>query len=656
MLKKVSRLLADAQAKRSAGGPALLAVAAALVGAAHILVRASSRGAEVSVHSMLHIADAVTIAQGGAGDPQQPPLYALMMAFGSLFGVGVTTAATVINGVAFGLTILVSGLWLGRNIRSRPLAIAALVAAVVSPVGGVASYILSESVLVLFVALALVQLDSFLGRFKAGDPSEEDEPSLRPLALAGVYAALATLTGFAGVVLVLAGLLSLFSRRHLRRARFRYTAVFGALSLLPLAALLLHNLAFLGSLAGDRPQPMGQSVAQTLGQMSTMASDWLGLGSKTLLGLLAALLSDWIYPAEISAWLAALRWPAIGAMASGMAGCLVWLFIRPRKKSSGMSAACSGPGLPFGFFASAYLLYVIVAASYGTGPVEPRHLAPVAMPVLLLAALFLDRLLDVQAAGWLAPFRRALLFFVTTILSVHIGFSVWTNIDRTIVTLRLVDPEMYDPYGGAYPTGPELERDFRRDSPGAMVAVMNMETPSGDPYFAWRRHSYRGNAPSFDEGAYCVPRDIAITHLDGGTVFRRTWSDSPGESRQPSPDGMCRPIGRSTFDVHFTGVAVVVAKEPCTSADIENAFFVRYVPVEPDDLIEERREFGFDDRSQERLWQSSVVAGGRCLAGTFMPYYPVGRITVGQFIEDEPGMFSETWSVTFYPVLASEAP
>ena len=134
----------------------------------------------------------------------------------ALGGVGIEPleAGRLVNAAAFGLTILAAGLYLRSNLRSQWLTLGATVAILASlPLSHLAAYFRTEALFVLLTLLALIQLAAFLHR-----------KTDAALYWAAVFAALAALTRYPGVVLIAIGVLIL-----LPLARRRHTLVFGAI-------------------------------------------------------------------------------------------------------------------------------------------------------------------------------------------------------------------------------------------------------------------------------------------------------------------------------------------------------------------------------------------------------------------------------------------
>ena len=107
--------------------PALIVVTAVL-GAAHILVRTSTYGAALGNDAFNYLAAAESLAAGegllSPGGGQMvllAPFFPVALAFLSLFGIEPVDGGRLLSATAFGLLILVSGLWLCRRLKSPPI-------------------------------------------------------------------------------------------------------------------------------------------------------------------------------------------------------------------------------------------------------------------------------------------------------------------------------------------------------------------------------------------------------------------------------------------------------------------------------------------------------------------------------------------------------
>ena len=101
---------------------------------------------------------------------------------------------------------------------------------------------------------------------------------------------------------------------------------------------------------------------------------------------------------------------------------------------------------------------------------------------------------------------------------------------------------------------------------------------------------------------------------------------------------------RSYFNVHLDQNSLFYIKEQCEAEDIEARFFLHIIPVNRNDLPEERQQFTFDnldfnfDQHGHRLNQS-------CAAQVQLPEYEIASIRTGQYIPGEGGLWSEWYEI-----------
>ena len=96
-------------------------------------------------------------------------------------------------------------------------------------------------------------------------------------------------------------------------------------------------------------------------------------------------------------------------------------------------------------------------------------------------------------------------------------------------------------------------------------------------------------------------------------------------------------VKSSGYDVYIDEGRLIYHKQPCGPADKDTRFYLHIFPVDPDDLPEARKEYGFNNwgfyllRKGQSLpmgWQS----GDTCWAVRELPEYAIARIRTGQHI------------------------
>ena len=356
----------------AAWGGALHVVALGVAAACLVLLRQTEFGPGLTPDSAAYISTARNLYAGEGfipfsggyaywpgGYAYWPPLFPLILAATGIFHDDMIAAAAVVNAVAFGLTVFAVAAWL-RRYQVSPLLVAwAGLALALSPAAGVAAYVWSESVFVLFVVAALSALDRFLA---AG--------TRKALLVSAGLAALCCLTRYAGAGVLVCGVALIATRATLApRRRVRAAVFYAAIGLAPVALWMARNLLVLGSPLGDRSQYDEQFSAPATIRMMVDAAlngtvgpavlDWIGFFAPAVDGGTAYLL----------AWLLAV-WGLVG-----------WALSRSRREGLWPGVAVAGG------FVFCHLAFLTVASPLGGLNAEARFMAPLNAPMLVVLAL-----------------------------------------------------------------------------------------------------------------------------------------------------------------------------------------------------------------------------------------------------------------------------
>ena len=358
-----------------------LLLAASAVGL--VLLRVAAYGPSVSPDGALYIMAARSllagdglVGLGGAPWVYQPPLYPALLAGGGLFGLDPYAVAGPLNAVIFGLTVLVAGWWLRRRLHSRFLWLwGCFSTALALPLAEMASRVMSEAAFILFVTLALTQIDVHLGG--GGRAS---------LLRAAAFSAAACLTRYMGASVILAVIPLLLAARVAPREKMKRIAGYTLIAAAPLGLWMLRNFLLAGSTTGERgwDSYSFDFIAHQFLRLAVGGSWLVGSTATVLLAL---------------------------ASAAGYA-----LHRRSQRKSGAAVAAevAWGPLRVFGGFALAYL--TLLGATMIAGSVEHgldwRYLAPVYVPLLFAALLLMDgalRYARKRAPRGIVPRRRGVM-------------------------------------------------------------------------------------------------------------------------------------------------------------------------------------------------------------------------------------------------------
>ena len=610
----------------------LLIVVLAGLGTAHILVRTATYGAAVTTDSISFLSTALNFFAGEgwrdlAGKPlvRWPPLFPLLLAAFGWVGIEPLEAGRLINATAFGLTILAAGCWLRSNLRSRWLVLAATATIPAAlPLSHWAAFLETEILFVLLTLLALIQLASFLNRRTGA-----------PLWWATVFTTLAALTRYPGVALIGVGVLVL-----LPLARLRQTLVFGAVSSLPLLAVLAHNWAVTENLtraAGHRRAPSGQSLSDGLNQI-------------------VEVFREWVVPPKTPDGLAYLLWLAVAAV--GLAGAAIVL----RGRRHGPEGA-----IPFGAFTVGYIAFLVAVVPLTVGQtIDSRYLLPIYVPLLLAAVLLLDRFLSIEAAGRVAAVRYVVASLVVLGALVHVGFSARENLRRTTQahvagyrywsyntarwqhseTLNYIRDNPIE--GRIYSNRRNLawlaDRAAARDKLGKYRQIARKigwaEIEAGARVVWFDRYYNRSGLGCDDLDFRVLPGMEIVAELADGVVFRRTAAEPFDAVRhrarkQRYVEQLIQQaderVVRAGWGVHRTGRTLIYRKEPCAPADVQAKFVLQVTPVNPADLPAHRNRHSFDSLGFYFHFRGFRL-GDQCIAIAHLPAYAIDRIRVGQWI------------------------
>ena len=616
----------------------LTIVVLAGLGTAHILVRTATYGAVLNSDSIVFMSTALNFLEGEGwryftGRPLTgwPPLFPLLLAALAWVGVDPLEAGRWINATAFGLTILAAGCWLRSNLRSRLLALAATATLAASlPLTHFASYHITEPLFVLFPLLALIQLASFLNRRTVWPP----------LLWAAVFTALAALTRYPGVALIAAGVLILWPL-----ARPKHTLVFGAISSLPLLAVLARNWAAIGSLTqatGDR-YPSGQSLSAGLGQAIEV-------------------FRTWVVPPNAPDGLAYLLGLTVATVV--LAGVVVVLRAAPEAAPVYVRL---GPALPFGGFALTYLVFMVAVAPLTVYQgIDSRYLLPIYVPLLLTTVFLLDQFLSIEAAGRMATVRYGLAALVLLATLAHISFSARKNLILTAQAWRTGYEQdwthniarwqhskilnyLRDNHieGTIYTNYRALAWLADRAAPGKYRNLSRRlrwpEIEAGVHIVWFDRGSQRSFLGYDDTDLRVLPGVETVAELADGLVLRRTATEPFDEKRhharkqryvQQLIQQASERVVRAGWGVYRTRRKLIYRKEPCAPADIQAKFVLHLVPTDPMNLPAHRKRYGSENLDFHFDWHGERVAD-QCIALVPLPAYAISRIHIGQWISSE---------------------
>jgi len=411
----------------------LFVIVMAVLGAAHVLVRTSTYGAALSGDAVSYLSAAENLMAGkglqdfrGTGLLQWPPLFPLLLAAIGLAGIEPLDAGRLVNAAACGLIILVSGLWLRRSLRSPLLAMGAVLALSTSyPLGYFSSFIITEAIFVLFTLLALMQMETFSNR----------TVRWRPLVLAALFTALAALTRYAGIAVIVTGILILLLCREGGRplaAGLNRAAVYGAISSVPVGSVFVRNYVLFGDY--DRKTVrIGQPLLTSLDQI-------------------AGLFHEAVIPANVPGWIGvSLLCSFVLAVPAGVV-IYVYTAIKRRAKPPFNPMVLPSPPIPartfnldgwesarpFAMFSLVYptFMFLVLTWAAGHSGITARYLLPLYVSLFLLGPWLFDRFLRIRTHGWQSAAKRVSAALVLSVCLGHFGLWAQKSFDLTAQALE----------------------------------------------------------------------------------------------------------------------------------------------------------------------------------------------------------------------------
>ena len=631
----------------------MLIVVMALLGTAHILVRTWTYGAGIQYDSVLFLSIAENLAAGegfktfwGEEFVIGAPFFPAFLALISLTGIDPEEAGRLVNAVAFGMVILVSGLWLRRILASSVLPILGAIIILISyPLNDRFSQIMTEPLFILFVVLSLMFIEAFTN----------GKPSLIILIIAAIFAALSAVTRYPGIVVIGTEfmLLLLLPREKTVIERMRNVVIFGAISSIPLAVVLIRNKITSGTFAGKTGELASQSTQSFM----------------DALGAMVHVFDSWIILENVS-------YPPAWVIYSFLTVSVVLSFVIVMNKRPIFWYQC----LPYALFILLYLLFIGTGSPFiSPQNIDERYILPVLIPVVLVAMITLDNSIK---EGTIIKIIGYSLVSICAIF--YLFFAIQLNISST--SLALKQGHSGQLYNTSYWTGSET-LDYLKNFPHNRIlyspAFELLWYKSGDSPNSYRHYWIDEtletlvyliedrpgleNRPGYsvylvlidgdnvtrvdyEDTARFLPGIEVIGDFSDGSIYRfpagwrfdedgyranitRYLNELTGESGER--------VASAEFDVFVNGRTLVYVREPCVPADTEAWFFVHIDPDDPDDLPEERRQWGFDGLDfifdRQATW-----FGEKCLTTLDLPDYGIAAIRTGQY--DDTG---QLWGVEF---------
>ena len=631
------------------------------VGTGSIILREFNSGVILERDSPLYISVARNLLEGagfidlyGNNLITAAPLFTVVVALVSSVGIDAITAAAYANAVIFGLITVATTTWLRRHIESRFLILWAGCAVILSVLLARSSAaVLTDSLFILLVILSLAALDRFL-----------DTSRRSALVLAAIWTALACLTRYIGVTVLITGWLILLMQSDSPiRQKAKHLAVYSAIAMAPVSGWMLHTYYVSGLLF--KSHPTGWSLPISLDRSSTIFTQWvfgntgfeyLDALSKRILDI--SLLRNPTSPAIF------LKASLLIVVAIGIGYGVVCLRRSGYLQSLNMITVS-------GVFILVYVLGWAILLPAADIWLPDRYLAPIYVPILAAFLVVLSEFLRWISSRRLMRLLSAFSLCTWLILqgsatyedirywldsrnentSRHQASEVLNYIKSNPLTGHIISNNsgrihlaMYDPkspvkYYGMLRDIDDTERwQVFRENVDSYIVIFNIEMD---------RYPYElGDLLE-------LPELEILAVLEDGTILKRVRDVEDvrdGETRSEEILDIVlensQLISRSDFDVYMDNKRnrLIYIRNECNDSDIELNFFLHIDPVDQADLPTHRRQHRFDNRDLN-YDKYGFRVGGRCVVQRNLPDYDITEIRTGQWIKDQGNL----WEVEIRP-------
>ncbi len=342
-----------------------------LLGTILLLASTSAYGPGLSSDSITYLAAGENLAAGngfrtydGSFYYYWPPFFPLLLAFLDLICLPPVGSIRIINALLFGLLIYLTGSMLRRYLRMPVLVIIGSMVVLLSPaVFRMAMYVLTDFLFSFLAILFLFSLDCFARNQKTST-----------LAVSAVIVALAFLTRYIGLSMVLTGIIWLLFRQRDRLAkRLRHAILFASIAVVPICLWIIRNILIIGSPGGGREA-----------SRNSLWSNVYAAGQ---------VIAGWFLPSRISPPVQILIFALAVTILGG-----IYIFIIRRNRREGLPAIVVLSSL----FLVIYIGLIIVIATATTIDMpNSRLLTPIFVPLIIVIFFGLDTVIS-RRPGWLS--------------------------------------------------------------------------------------------------------------------------------------------------------------------------------------------------------------------------------------------------------------
>ena len=561
-----------------------------------------------------------------------PPLYPALLAVASCFIFDPHDVAGPVNAIIFGLTVFVVGWYLRERLESDILALWGCFAIMLSvPLAWMAAWALSEPLFIFLTMLSLIQIDIFLNTKKES-----------AIIWAAIFAAMACLTRYMGVVLIFTVfLLIVFQRDSPIAEKIRHLIKYLIISTTPIGLWMLHNLLSSGNLTGSRQFGEYRLLDTTIEILSALPGQLIEIS----------------FYSNISHGSIVITLIVIS-----------FLIIATLCKMMNLKFTARFPSFSvFSIFIFSYLfLLILFAISYTPDGIQTRFLIPLYVPFIITIAFSMKWLINYgNRSALISHFLRfsvIIIFYFwlffslfLTIQQIHyantrgIGIfnnSQWTNseilqyVNANPLQGHVISNEPLSLYLHNY-----VNANYKYLLPGVLNGWI--EDSEVGSHLIW---FYPG--PYVSDYGYSmadlmdIPGLNPIAILVDGVIFnlgKKNYNEQHDQlTKRYESIVSQKPIIRSLFDLYFdkNNSMFIYVKNPCNLVDIDLRFFLHIIPVDLDELSSNRRQYGFENLDFD-FARHGMVFDGKCMAFVRSPAYAVAYVRTGQFTPGASPIWSE---------------
>ena len=648
------------------------------LGMSSVWLRQSNYGVGLSpdpVH-LISIVDHLTNGQGlvawdGRGfNPVFP--FTVSVITSSLVITDVFSASAYLNIIAFGLSILISIVWLSDKITCRIFIVFGGIACAISPLlGNIHASVLTEPMLILFVVISLFALDKFL-----------ESNKVYWIILSAVSTALSILTRHMGISLVISALIFLVLRNQRPLQKVKYAFIYLTITMPIIGVYTLRNFLRYERLT-ERQWASGFSHSHSIDTLTSELTGWIftNIGFDYLetvaedfdinhisigIGILIILIALFGY--NLAHFQRKSRLSEFGKLATPIVFILVYILI----------------------------LYFSLRIS-NIGSISPRYLSPIYIPTIIVIMVILDKVVNQTSARYTLPFIGFTSAWLALLAVANFNaIKQWRDYgyDRNYYSSKdWVDSETIS-YLKSNPVIGQIHSNNIRavyahmripNDVEAYFVVLPSYLPEEPLHWDWSRannidmyiiwfygwKAYKAVPLDYDLRSLIASQNLQIVAvLEDGIILKDDqglWDGLTLPERRVLEDSMILKDSQgyllsfevlraailkdaqlvntnSVVDMYLDGERLIYMSTLCYSTDIESPFFLHIYPGNRADRRNSDLDFNNYDFSFSR---EGIFWGEGCAVIRNLPDYDIGTIRTGQFTANK----GEFWMEEFRPEL-----